>query len=570
MQVDHRFVLTNDLVMHIDGGGLRPLIVRSMAACAPVLGDGFHQQRFHAPGRRGAELKVRRHDRRRNALVALSAGLLLALLGGYSLGAQSPTSARGNSPGPTINNEQVPLGVTSAQERHAPGASRRPRGASRVGAGPQPPDTTGFKFLVRGFVNTRIDHDQHNMGGSEPLFPPPVPLRSTLRFSANQTQLGFGVEAPPSGGLKNRGYFEIDFLGGAVEGEDRVFNRSPRMRQAYWWLGWNQERDALVVGQYYVLYADLLAPLPYDNLALTIGALTSREPQVRYMHVKPLTDSSALTFGVSVNAPNSGLYAENTGTAERSELPSVHAKLAYTYAGWGGVSYFGFEDLQPIPFVIALSGFAGAEMAERVSGDSSRIGAEGVAVNAVIPIVGLRENKRRTGAVGLIAQGWIGRNIDAYFGGNGQGIYETNDGRVKGITARGFFAGGNVFVSQNVWLGAFYSYEKNDLSDLVNAGIPFRITSGLFSGPTFGKPGLGQGRDINVTLWFNLLTSLYTGATWDYRQANYNDGNNGTNNRISLSLFYNFCSGAAGHPPPLPWVCRIGSQARDAGNPATP
>jgi hypothetical protein len=141
---------------------------------------------------------------------------------------------------------------------------------------------------------------------------------------------------------------------------------------------------------------------------------------------------------------------------------------------------------------------------------------------------------------------------------------------VDGVVGRGFIAGTNAFVSQNVWIAAFYSYEKNDLPDLVNARIPFRILSGVFSAPVFGSPGLGQGRDVNVAVWFNPLPSLYTGLAWDYRQASYNDGHNGRNNRISLSFFYNFCSARADRRSELPWVCRTGAQTRDPGNPAKP
>jgi hypothetical protein len=428
-------------------------------------------------------------------------------------------------------------------------------------------DTTeAFKVLMRGFIATRFDHDQHDMGGSEPLIPPPVPLRKTLRASANQTQLGFGWESSPTNGTKSRVYVEIDFLSAAAQGADRIFMRAPRMRQAFWLLGWNEDRDVLQVGQTYALFADLLPNVTYDNLALMLGSLTSREPQVRYQHSQPLSDSAALTFGVSVNAPNSGMYGENTGTAERSDLPSVHGKLAYSNTRWGGVCYFCFENTVPSPLLIALSGFVGAERAERLAGDTSTVVAGGGAVNAIVPIVGIRNN-RRAGAAGIMAQGWIGKNIDAYFGGNGQGIYETVTGRVNGIVGRGFIAGGNVFVSQNIWLTAFYSYEKNNLPHLVNAGIPFRILSGTFNGPVFGRPGLGQGRDVNVAVWVNPLPSLYTGVNWDYRQASYNDDQNGKNNRISLSFFYTFCSAHTDRLPAVPWVCRTGGQTRDPGTP---
>jgi hypothetical protein len=173
-------------------------------------------------------------------------------------------------------------------------------------------------------------------------------------------------------------------------------------------------------------------------------------------------------------------------------------------------------------------------------------------------------------AVGIIAQSWLGKNIDAYFGGNGQGIYETAAGRVDGVVGRGFFVGGNAFVSQNIWLSAFYSYERNNLPDLVNAGIPFRIASGAFSGSTFGSPGVGHGRDGYVAVWFNPLPSLYTGVGWDYRQASYNDGDTGRNNRFNLSVFYNFCTAQVDRRAKLPWLCRTGGQTRDEGNPGQP
>jgi len=42
--------------------------------------------------------------------------------------------------------------------------------------------------------------------------------------------------------------------------------------------------------------------------------------------------------------------------------------------------------------------------------------------------------------------------------------------------------------------------------------------------------------------WYKPFTSqsLYTGAGWDYRDADYNDGTSGDNNRITLAMFYNF------------------------------
>ena len=85
-----------------------------------------------------------------------------------------------------------------------------------------------------------------------------------------------------------------------------------------------------------------------------------------------------------------------------------------------------------------------------------------------------------------------------------------------------------------------YSTEFDDLSDLTSAGTPYRIASGLFSDSTFGAPGVSRARDINATLWFHPLKQAYAGLGYDYRVADYNDGTNGNNSRVSGTLFYNF------------------------------
>ena len=85
-----------------------------------------------------------------------------------------------------------------------------------------------------------------------------------------------------------------------------------------------------------------------------------------------------------------------------------------------------------------------------------------------------------------------------------------------------------------------YSTEFNDLSDLTSAGTPYRIASGPFSDSAFGAPGVSRARDINATLWFHPLKQVYAGLGYDYRVADYNDGTNGNNSRVSGTLFYNF------------------------------
>src|SRR5262249_32111319 len=200
---------------------------------------------------------------------------------------------------------------------------------------------------------------------------------------------------------RNRAYVELDFLSVPPAGFDRLTTREPRMRQAFWLLGWSEDRNTLLVGQAPIVFGDLIPNITWDNLSLALGALYGREPQVRYTHLQRRSENSALIFATSINAPNSGLFNENTATAERSGLPSVQGRLAYYNAGRGTVSYFGFEDVQPSPLEIAVSGFLGAERAEPLTRDPLRVVADGVAVSAIVPIIGIRDNNRRAGAVGI-------------------------------------------------------------------------------------------------------------------------------------------------------------------------
>jgi hypothetical protein len=399
---------------------------------------------------------------------------------------------------------------------------------------------SGWKMQIRGFVSADVDYDERDMGGSEPLFPPrkdsAAADRSTLRFSSNQTQIGFGIEAPAANGLSNRAYIEFDFLNASVP--ERSVTANPRLRHAYWSLGWDDRESSLLIGQTNVLFGDLLPDLTFDNLNLALGSLFGRETQIRYTRVNPLSTDSDWNFAVSLNSPNSGFFNEATGTAERTSAPFVHGRIAYRTNARGRADYFGFQG-GSLPMEFALSGFFGQEEVDRTGGGTATVDAWGLAISGVVPLVGIRDGQR-AGALSIMGQAWIGQNMDSYFGGNGQGIYETAAGDVDGIEGRGFFVGGKYFFSDRVWINAIYSYEENDLDDLVRAGTPFRIASGLFSDAVFAAPGVGDAENVNLTLWFNPLNALYTGIGWDYRKASYNDGVDGDNNRINLSLFYNF------------------------------
>lgn len=404
----------------------------------------------------------------------------------------------------------------------------------------------GWKATIRGFVAARADFDRNDLGGSEPLFPPPdgtpQSQRGAMRFATNQSQLGFGFQGPAVDGVLNRAYVEIDFLDESASTPNRANTASPRLRHAYWEMSWDASKQSLLVGQTNVLFGDRLPDLPYDNLNLGLGALFGRESQIRYIVSAPLSGESALSFGASVNAPNSGLFNQGTDTSERTSTPYVHARVAYSSTALGGADYFGFEKGGTVPAEVALSTFYGRERVGRLGGGGGgedSIAAYGVALSGVLPIVGIRDGQR-AGALSLMGQVWTGSNMDAYFGGNGQGIYESAVGTLGGIRSRGGFVTLKYFLTEDLNVTAVTSYERNDLGDLVDSGQSFRLVSGLFSSATFGAPGVRDAASTNIMFWYQPRRDLYTGIGWDHRDVSYNSGADGSNDRLTAALFYNF------------------------------
>jgi hypothetical protein len=405
--------------------------------------------------------------------------------------------------------------------------------------------SSGWSVNTRGFLTFDMNWDQHDLGGAEPLIPAPndsaQAANRALRFSASQSQIGFFVKAPDHDGISTDGYVEMDFLKGLVAApdEEHLNNATPRLRLAFARFHWNDGRDTLLLGQTYTLFGDLYPDITFDNLSLLLGTVIGREPQAQYTHLSPVTSDSELTYAVSINAPNSGLFNQATSTAETSGVPFVHAKIGFQTDALGKADYFGFETHDDLPAEIALSSFYGREKIPKSAGGNQDVDAWGVALNGILPIVGIRDG-RRAGAASILSQVWIGQHVGSYFGASGQSVYETIDGRVGSIRASGGFVEGKYFFTRNLNLNAIYSIDKNDLDDLTRAGIPFRIASGIFSSTTFGAPGINKARDIDVGLWYNPFDHAFFGFVWDARKAIYNSGADGTNNRLNFSMFYNF------------------------------
>jgi len=356
---------------------------------------------------------------------------------------------------------------------------------------------------------------------------------SGIRFTADQTQIGFAMQWPPNATFSTDAYTEVDYLKGTTNGPtDEIVGDAPRLRLAYGRVRWNGGNDELVFGQTYTLFADLYPGQTFDGPSLALGAIAGREPQVQYTHATALDAGRRLTYAVSVNAPSLGVFSESTGVAQAASVPFLHAKIGYQ-------GDRGMQQHPGTPTQISVSGFFGRERILTLPGATRDVNAWGAAIGGVLPIASWRNGDGADSAV-LEGQVWVGQQVDGYFGGNGQGVYETTSGHVRGIRARGGFVEGKYFFSQRLNFDALYSIDRNDLDKLVQHGTAFVIDSGLFSGTNPGAPGLNKGQNANTALAYNPFGLCYVGLVWSYRKVNFNSGAVGVNNRLTLWVSSSF------------------------------
>ena len=355
-----------------------------------------------------------------------------------------------------------------------------------------------------------------------------------LSFTADQTQISLSMQLPPNATYSTDAYAEFDPLGGSISGPtEDIVGTAPRLRQAYWRFRWNGGGDAIMVGQADALFGDLDAGQTLDSLPLALGAVFGREPQVRYTHVARFDAATQLTYAVSLNAPNAGLFDESMGATHVTHVPFVHAKIGYQSDRSPRPGSSAAEGRSAVPAQLSVSGFIGRRRTPTMFGAGTDVTAWGAALGGVLPIARGHGSEAVPSAV-LRAQAWLGQQLDGYFGGNGQGVYETAAGHVGGIRAHGGFVEASWILSPTVNVSAGYSIDRNDLDKLVRHGVTFVIDSGLFGGGTPGAPGLNQGRNANTALWYQPFKRAFVGLVWDYRMVNYNSGALGASNRVSV------------------------------------
>jgi hypothetical protein len=232
-----------------------------------------------------------------------------------------------------------------------------------------------------------------------------------FNMTANETRLGMNITGPANDTMKTSGRVEIDFFGNyASENKAKI-----QMRHAYLTLDWPESQFSILAGQ----TSDIISPLVPHTLNYTVlwdaGNIGYRRPQIRLTKSFPMGEQAGLKLegGAVRTIGRTDLTGSETG--EDAGYPTAQGRVSVTFPFFG-----------PKPTTIGLSGHSGGEEYD-------------------LDTTGRHKNFRTWSGnfditqpvwpgVTVLAELFIGEDLDNYFGGIGQGVNTTT---LKEIRSKG-------------------------------------------------------------------------------------------------------------------------------------
>lgn len=323
-----------------------------------------------------------------------------------------------------------------------------------------------------------------------------------LSFTAKESRIGLELSGPDFPGIKTTGKFESDFYGGGTSNAP-----NPRLRLAYLDLGF-ENGFSIRSGQDWDLF-NVVLPKTLDAAVLgDAGYLYSRRPQIRIGQDVKIGDSKLLsrlaitrTIGQDVDAGGVDDGSdEGTPTVETNlgfEIPLLTTKASKINIG----GHFGTETLDTVTTTNGVSKITG--------NDTTDYDSWSVVTSFFIPF---------SNYFALQGGGFAGENLDAYFGGIGQGI---NKKLEKEISAKGGWIEGVVDITSDLNVNAGYGIDKPDNEDL-------------------NKNDRSKNTRLFTNAFYKITSVVTTGFEYSHIATSYKEASKSTDDRFQVSTIYRF------------------------------
>jgi hypothetical protein len=239
-----------------------------------------------------------------------------------------------------------------------------------------------------------------------------------FNLTVNQTRFGIKITGPDDNSMKTSGLVEGDFYGSyAEENKAKI-----QLRHAYMKLDWPQDHFSILAGQ----TSDTMSPLLPDTLNYTVlwdaGNIGYRRPQIRLTKGFPVGKDTELQLEGAVARTIGRTSPLGSESGEDAGFPTFQGRASVT------LPWVGFK-----PMTVGFSGHWGRE-----EYDFNNITAK--VINKKFESWSI--NLDLTGPINkwLTIKGelFTGENLNAYFGGIGQGVnINAKSGVYNEIAAKG-------------------------------------------------------------------------------------------------------------------------------------
>lgn len=323
------------------------------------------------------------------------------------------------------------------------------------------------------------------------------------------TRIGVNLSGPNvSPSIAVSGKIEVDFYGGGTE-----VNPVPRLRHGYGQVTFPGVGFTILGGQTSDVISPLSAPVLNAGALQNSGNLGSRRAQLRLSEAVPvgggsLNIAAAVVRSVGVTQPYVTNSASETGSD--ADVP--------TFQGRVGVSLPLWVEKQKVNF--GVSGHYGTEEIDLDStGDTKNLSTWSLNGDLELPILGI---------LSFVGEGFLGANLDAYFGNIGQGFTKTaNPDDIKDVKGFGGWGAFRLNPSSSVTVNAGAGIDKVHRSTIRETGGREQNVSSFINAAYNITPAFKVGLE-----YFHIQT--------DYLLARSNTVKEADLNRYQLSLAYNF------------------------------
>ena len=298
-----------------------------------------------------------------------------------------------------------------------------------VGVLPPSPLSTamsnGWQMLPYGFAELDAMHDTSQSYGpasNNAMLARPgsyAGAHTRTQFTVANSQVGLWVAPPEFGGIKTMGRAEIDFFGvQPTDATEQTAFTTPSVRLRLYYMAVKTPIVDALIGQYHDLFGWGGGGFYQNSVAFlgVAGEIYHRNPQIR---LSKTFSSAPVDVELAVAAVR---------PVERdSEAPDGQAGIKLTVNGWKGATAQGFNQPIVVPLALGVSAvgrrFAVAEFITN-PGDAKVTTGWGVAVNAFLPVVPVRNAANRGNALSLTGELSTGSGIaDLYTGLTGGALF---------------------------------------------------------------------------------------------------------------------------------------------------